>query len=519
MGMKLVVASVGVRDIRYRHDCTDHYRLGKKDQSEDCAIVAGQLWQCPEDAQMNIRAISKEIFCRVNTHRLDLKTPILTPALNYIFKNECQIDKLILIVTDQSHPVFRTQDTIYCGELIAHRLSSDKRIRQGVELFRISNDPHRSDHVYPIVREMLMDNADDVDRFYAFTQPSIPAISEGLRHAGRNVFGDRCTVVSVDEPSDDKSGADEGTASKQSLEPFLKDAARLSARALIEHDNYAGALDVLEGFGASHWLKPLIFLLKHASARVNLARSQAKKAHSKVEKYWPEMPKDLSTSLELPKGNLSALGYANEVRFLIESALDQERYADALFRIALFRESCEAIFAIGWLFRNIPEFGARIKYYQGDPPETGKPWIESTSGLDVVLIPLRISSRQTRNIGGHKIGGWPVSKPGVKRAIFKYAYDDCTAPQWNSLKKVIGWEAFDCLKDLRDSAIHTPTGVSKGNIESCIKVPGECGEEPLMYLRRKLGEIIDGLYDFFSGSPSDNPYRVIKREMLILLDS
>lgn len=135
--------------------------------------------------------------------------------------------------------------------------------------------------------------------------------------------------------------------------------------------------------------------------------------------------------------------------------LDQERYADALFRIIQFRESCRSIF-----------------------------------------------SNSAMSEADRRCQACRNAKDLIENRVF---YNPDTK--------------LDLAK-VRNQAIHTPGGVSRAIIENTVRgyVPEGSDSEPLEYLKNLLEEIIDSLYACFDQTRSENPYPILQKEMLSLLD-
>ena len=343
-----------------------------------------------------------------------------------------------------------------------------------------------------------------------------PAISGALTHAGINLYDQRCTAVQVDRPASDPTGATPGNAHALTPTPYLMDAVRLGAKELIKHGNYSGALDVLKRFGT--WPDGLFDLLKHARARVNLHRAGASKHADLIINGGITVNERLRAALQLPRGPFATLGYTNELRFLIHAALDQERYADALFRIIQFRESCRSIFSIGMLVVNYDMFNEHVMNYL-----KGKLSTSLTSNR--VALEHKI---QEITDWDPRQGWWKVTDRAAKNAVFDSAMSeaDRRCQACRNARDLIENRVFynpDTEIDLakvRNQAIHTPGGVSRAIIENTVRgyVPEGVDSKPLEYLKNLLEDIINNLYACFDQTRSENPYPILQQEMLSLLD-
>lgn len=520
----IVVAMVGSRDVRYKLPLEDRFRLGGNTPRADYPDVVTSLWGHPNPDAENLRAISEKLLNLyrdqddVNVTNDTLELPILQPALDYILDYNDRIDILILIVTDQPGISHNRDDTIHCGELIEQliqaRLGRDRIASIEKEVFR--DPPNQSDRMYRTVRTLLQRKIGGDDKLFVLPSSGTPAISAALTHAGMNLYDQRCTAVQVDRPATDPTGATPGNAHALTPTPYLMDAVRLGAKELIKHGNYSGALDVLERFGT--WPDRLFDLLKHARARVNLHRRGASEHAAPIITGGIIKTPRLGAVLQLPRGSFATLGYTNELRFLIDAALDQERYADALFRIIQFHESCRSIFSIGMLVSDYDRFNEHVMDYL-----KGKISTSLTSNREVLEGRLReITNWEPWQ------GWWKVTDTAAKNAVFDSAKNEavlgCQACQ--NAKDLIEHRVFynpDTKLDLakvRNEAIHTPGGVSRAIIENTVRgyVPDGSDSEPLEYLKTLLDEIINNLYACFDQTRSENPYPVLEQEMLSLLD-
>lgn len=519
----IVVAMIGSRDVRYKLPLEDKFRLGTP--RVDYPDVVKSLWGRPNPDAENLRDISEKLLNLyrdqddVNVTNDTLELPILQPALDYILDYNDRIDILILIVTDQPGISHNRDDTIHCGELIEQliqaRLGRDRIASIEKEVFR--DPPNQSDRMYRTVRTLLQRKINGDDKLFVLPSSGTPAISAALTHAGMNLYGQRCTAVQVDRPANDPTGATPGNAHALTLTPYLMDAVRLGAKELIKHGNYSGALDVLERFGT--WPDGLFDLLKHARARVNLHRGGARKHAASIIKGGIIKTPRLGAVLQLPQGHFATLGYTNELRFLVDAALDQERYADALFRIIQFHESCRSIFSIGMLVSGYDGFNEHVMdYLKG----------RLSKSLTRCRRVLEERLREITNWKPPRQGWWKVTDTATKNAVFDSAKGEavlrCQACQ--KAKDLIENRVFynpDTEPDLakvRNQAIHTPGGVSRAIIESTVRgcVPEGFDSEPLEYLKNLLDEIINNLYACFDQTRSENPYPVLQQEMLSLLD-
>ena len=376
----IVVASIGAQDIRCRPEggCR-FYNPG----DEGDAKVLGASLGCQE----NLRAIGQALYDRYkNDERkrsTDLRFPILAPALRYVIDELAgeAIEQLLLVVTDQDDNVrHRDKDTVFCGYLVKRLVADswpDARQIKEVKFLIVEEAPHRADVMYGEMREELIGLDRDSARLYVLTTSGTPQINDGLRHGGINVFGDRCNVIQVDRPERDPGGVAEGAVRSVPLAPYFKDAIRRGAQALVDHDNFAGALDLLERFPKAEWSPVLFSLLEHAQARFNLDMQVAGEQARSVREEFKRTPDVVGNTgiqryLKALRGPANdPFGRMNEVRFLVDSALRNGRYADALFRVALFRESSESILSVAALGLEVGQY-ANCSLPRGKVPALDK---------------------------------------------------------------------------------------------------------------------------------------------------
>ena len=145
-----------------------------------------------------------------------------------------------------------------------------------------------------------------------------------------------------------------------------------------------------------------------------------------------------------------------------------------------------------------------------------------TSHRGVLEERLREITREPRQ------GRWKVTLKAAKNAVFDSAMSEAVrrCQACRNAKDLIENRVFynpDTKLDLakvRNQAIHTPGGVSRAIIENAVReyVPDGSDSEPLEYLKNLLEEIIDSLYACFGQTRSENPYPILQKEMLSLLD-
>ena len=433
----IVIAALGVRDIRYKPEEPEEggcfYNPGV---ASDAKELSGLL-----DCDNNLRAISQELYERYKKDKAGrtarLRFPILRPALTWVLKEAGTIDKLLLVVTNQDdHVPQRVRDTVFCGDLLELLVRDHWKENQIGDIkgrfVEIEKNPQLPDAVYELVRGKLveLENTHDGAHLYVLTSPGIPSIKDSLRHAGMNLFGKRCKVVQVDEPPTVDDGAAEGEVRTVALHPYIKDTVRRGAQVLAERDDFAGALAMLDDFGTKEWPPALFPLLEHAGARVNLdlhaAGARARDVRDRT-KAGSDLVNDQPTREYLCKLRGPAtdpFGRVNEIRFLIEMALRNERYADALFRIGLFRESCESIFCVAALGLDVPRYANRP--------------------LRIGAVP-DLDERLSCNVATTHRDHWTLVSRRDRQIVFEFARGQTGGRPWTNATNSLEWAAFGPL--------------------------------------------------------------------------
>ena len=405
-----------------------------------------------------------------------------------------------MIVTDQPSSVhFHRDDTIHCGGLLALLVEAKfpgKVHNVDPGFLTVRSDPHRPNIMYPLIRDKLSDlfRQHSHAKFHALPTGGTPAVKDGLRHAAMNVFRkrSRCSVIQVDRPS---AGTVAGRSRVVDWEPYLEDVVRGGAQALVKKGNFAGALEVLRTVTRCPWPKAAIYLLKHADHRVNLraadASSSATNARREIVRTSRTIPTGLDDALNgVVAGDspASELASVNEIRFLVELALKQARYMDALVRIEQFRESVQSVFSLGvlgWLS------------LLGQPLPVG-----TCPPLDDRLRkqkPPAVTSRDGRR--------WLMRSDRDKGTLFDFALSIHSSP--GAIKTEFKKTIWRDLGVVRNTSIHTPAGVSMRSITKVISL----GD-----LKRLLQTTASALYGSFKVSPVPTyPYDALKNAIVDML--
>lgn len=504
----IVVASIGNRDLTYTDDDGNIRIPGDREDGAAAAALAKELGL----ADAKLRAVSKKLLdlYKVRDIRADrFEFPILRPGLEKVLDAASRIDKLLMIVTDQKTGKYRTGDTVHCGELLAalvndHAVFGGNVNKADPKFLVVASAPQKPNVMYPLIRDKLSDLArthHDAE-FYALATGGTPAITDGLRHAAMNVFHDHCSVMQVDPPT---AGASAGMARVVDWEPYLEDVVRAGARALVEKGNFGGALEVLKAFPRGGWPPAAIHLLKHADARVSLRVGKACKEAKHAKKAMPSASAALGNALNgvlITGSPASDIAKVNEVRFLVELALSQQRYADALVRIEQFRETARSVFSLGVLG------GPFLDYVCAPLPEVVAGGCTLTTGGHTLTDWL------TRNGAARQAHCWTMRKDGDKEALFYFAHAVAVVPMAPHVEErgefagLLRNRLFGDLAEVRNAAIHTTDGVSQASIEAVV---------PLGDLQTHLEKTATALFRSFGQEPTTYPYDALKDAIMDLL--
>ena len=508
----IVVASIGNRDITYEDGEGEVRNPGI---GRDASMLATELGL----QHANLRAISNELLGCYRDGTIGsakFEFPILRPGLERVLSEALRIDRLLMIVTDQPQEVrFRTGDTIHCGELLAELVAAvfpQQTIDVDPHFLVVRGDPQKPNVMYPLIRdklsELLRTHGDAA--FYALATGGTPAITDGLRHAAMNVFrqdsasgGACCSVIQVDPPT---PPATAGTARVVDWEPYLEDVVRDGARTLVEKGDFVGALDVLRAFRRGRWPRGILDLLSHAAARVGL-RVRGAKRHAGAARQSMAFggPVDVALQgVEVTGAPGAQIARVNEVRFLVELALERQMYAEALVRIEQFRESARSVFSLGVL--DDKKF-TLLGHVCGPLPEA------TVRGCGLVLGGQTLERWLTTNRAtfDHGARQWVMRNDRDKQSVYRFAKGAAVrpgAPRVDPRRTFainIDNPMWDNLGAVRNQAIHTPTGVSKASITAVIT---------LADLRNRLGETASALFGSFGVRATTYPYKALKEAIV-----
>lgn len=508
--MIIAIAAVGARDLRCPTGPGEWCSLDSRADAQNLKDIARRLGCAP-----SLRAVTRH-YVQSQLPLDDWRIPILEPALEFILAAKQKVDRLLFVATDQpdADDRFQADDTVDAAQLVADcvkRRFAD-RVAAVVPNFLVIARPSDRNDVASRLRAALT-NAIPLDghhTVYVLSKGGMPQVKDALRLAAFSLYGPALKVIEVAEPSSDHSGADAGRAYETGIGALARDAVRHSAIALVRAGHYAGARATLESFEASSWPIETLELLDLGSAHVNLDFESAALGHydgsSEKWRIFGERPAH------------DALQRVAYVYFLIRLAIQQGRYADALFRLALLRESCKwqlTLIALGHAFAQYgltdllpiallvhehPRLAQSLQAHKSKPPET-------------------------MTLGGADF--WRICESRHKRTVENYAREIVgRRSETGQVFAVLDRQAFHNLRDLRNGLIHFPNGLTLRMLAAAVgNVPlrriEDGAAEQLAVLEKWLDElrtILARLFSLQDRTMPDDPFpqlsRVIERQLL-----
>jgi len=200
------------------------------------------------------RTMGLEILGRLNEHKGDLATPLLTPAVKELLSWHKEIE-IVLYATDQPEgtPVkYRETDTIYLAK-IAKALLEHPNGPKGVKKVWVKpmqTNPSLYDDALVYFRDQLNPNKNkwvrDVDACYAYPVGGTPAANMGLLLAAIEAFEERCKTLYLPQGETKPVRMDLG-------EQIRKGVARRLARELLNDRAFGSAARLLREAGSPEW--------------------------------------------------------------------------------------------------------------------------------------------------------------------------------------------------------------------------------------------------------------------------
>jgi hypothetical protein len=170
--MNIAVLTIGKRDIAFD---------GKN-------INDGVEENFPElKDNFSVRTWGKYLYDNYDQCKDKLKMPIIMPFLKYLSQIEVELDKIAIVVTDQSENVpkfYRGNDTIFFAEIIK-KLLMERKICKEYKIIKIKNNVADMDSVYEEFKRHITSNRFFTSippdtNFYILTSGGIPVIVYSL---------------------------------------------------------------------------------------------------------------------------------------------------------------------------------------------------------------------------------------------------------------------------------------------------------------------------------------------------
>lgn len=429
--MTEVIAIVGTNDLAYELRDASGSRWcplgGRRSTPEDRLRIAEDIGA----GEPTLHGLSNVILSRLDDDevRKRLSMPMLEPALKSVIADVYKIDRVSLVVTDQqpAHP----DDTADVGRILGRLISEYRPDRiAAVDPARITlrEHPQKYDHVYGVLRRELLSvlPVDEVGTLYVVLAGGIPASRDALRQHAFNLYRGKVTVIQVSEASQ--------SAERLSPDPYMRDVIRQSAEDLVRFHQYGVALQVLEGAKKQSWPEEALSLLRIGADRVNLDFQSAA-----ARKVSAEIRDRIGSDTH------RALSFVAEVRFLVEHLLEQRRYADALYRVALFWEFAVWLYACHCL--DLPATLGTGSFKVPESALTGRPVLAKAlrDSCDRIQGALEISSRR------HLVS----LRDRVTSPV----------PAAQGLQRDLQDPIFDMLQQLRNTVVHHGRGISETDMQ------------------------------------------------------
>ena len=288
------------------------------------------------------RALALRVMQQFEELRDSILLPILQPAIAAVLKQVHQIDRLLLVGTDQSPDAgeFHRRDTIESARFIAQVLHTRfpsvlKTIEEPLSC-RVDN-PSRQEAASDFMRQLLLQHVPRQPDLciFASVRGGLPALNASLRQHIANIYGGQGFLVETAEPVGGSRGGQTGHARILSTWPLRCDAVVRLVQQALEGDNYLGALAILTSEGITDPF--LVGALKHAHRRQNLDFAAAvKELHGLA---GPATPWAESAA----RADEDAFQRLAEVCQTAVSCLDSGDYIGFLTRLEAFAENARRV--------------------------------------------------------------------------------------------------------------------------------------------------------------------------------
>lgn len=157
----------------------------------------------PKTGRLLARPIGEFILKHYDKLKKEVVFPILSPCFNFLKKNEIP-SKVILVVTNQEHPIFSKQDTIHYAEIVKRLIP--ERLDKSVEvekIIQITDNVTFLDNMYDwfgqVFNKKPLNHLSSFDTIYLLNQGGIDAINTALLLQIIPVAGDKLVHLAVSE--------------------------------------------------------------------------------------------------------------------------------------------------------------------------------------------------------------------------------------------------------------------------------------------------------------------------------
>ena len=286
----------------------------------------------------------------------------------------------------------------------------------------------------------------------------------------------------------------------------------MAAKGLIEKNDFAGALQVLQSFGREYWDPGLILILEHCRRRINLdfnaVGKDVKGLNKLIEGEKTDFNKDrIGIINQMQDDVYDTLHRVNELNALINVHLDGQMWADALQRIGSYRELCEAIFIIGVLAHGKKKPGVFFKrniqhYIEGWFPKS------CDLRLDKYLCCNGCEEKEHKRRKGWSAEG--KNQHHFTEYVNQLVYEHELVCWQEAGELIEKGDFFSRLRTIRNSIIHRTEPATHAQITGVI---GLCK------LREFLDNVANKLYECLSVTrPEKDPYCILREEMMRLIE-
>lgn len=202
-------------------------------------------------SEAGARTIALQVKGQLDELWSRLLLPILRPAIEAVLERVKQIDRLLLIGTDQPPEAgeFHRRDTIESARLIRQLLHEQfpSAIQTIEKPLPCQINPSRQEEASDFVRQLLLQQVPrkaDL-RVFASVRGDVPALNASLRQHVANIYGGQGFLVETEEPEGGSRTGQVGRGRIITTWPLRRDAVVRLVEQALHADNYQGALLIL----------------------------------------------------------------------------------------------------------------------------------------------------------------------------------------------------------------------------------------------------------------------------------